>query len=220
MTRARDWVFDLDNTLYPAESTLYDAVGDKMTAYVARVTGLDFAPAEKERERLFLKYGATVVGLVTEYNVDAADFLFDVHDVDLTVVPPDLELNAMIAALPGRKLVFTNGGADYARRMMVQLGMENHFDTIVDIEAVGLVPKPERDSYTRLIELTKIDPNRAVLIEDTLRNLEPAADLGFETVLIGPVHPEPRPAYVHHCAHDLKSYLRTVLSVDQPAPAA
>ena len=214
------WVFDLDNTLYPADSTVYDAIGTRMTQYVARVAGLDFVAAEKLQERYFFEYGATVVGLMRHHEIDAAHFMHDVHDVDLSIVPPDLDLNALIAALPGRKFVFTNGGAEYARRMLKQLRLEAHFDAVVDIETTGLIPKPQPEAYRHLVEFCAIDPHRAVLIEDTLRNLEPAAALGFETVLVGAVHPDPKPAYLHHTAHDLKSFLRSCLQIDRPTPAA
>ena len=212
MKRVREaWVFDLDNTLYPADNTIYDAIGDKMTAYVARAAGLDLAAGEKLREHYFLTYGATVVGLVRHHGVDAADFMADVHDVDMSVVKPDLPLNDLIAALPGRRIVFTNGGADYARRMIKQLALEAHFETIVDLESTGLIPKPEMGAYTHLVEACALDPGRTMLIEDTLRNLEPAHALGFETALVGPVHPAPRPAYLDHTAHDVKALLRELL---------
>ena len=214
------WVFDLDNTLYPADSTVYDAIGARMTQYVARVSGLDFAAAETLQERYFLHYGATVVGLMRHHAIDAAHFMHEVHDVDLSIVPPDPELNALIAELPGRKYVFTNGGAEYARRMVKQLGLQAHFDGIVDIETTGLVPKPDPEAYRHLVDLHGIDPARAVLIEDTLRNLEPAYALGFETVLVGHVHPDPKPHYLDHTVRDLKSFLRSRVQIDRTEPAA
>ncbi len=221
MSRAREaWVFDLDNTLYPAESTLYDAIGDRMTAYVARVSGLEFADAEKLRDRYFLQYGATIVGLVRHHDVDAAHFMTDVHDVDFDAVHPDPDLNALIAALPGRKIVFTNGGRDYAGEILRHLHLENQFELIVDLETNGLIPKPVPEAYTQLVGVCGIDPRASVLIEDTLRNLEPAHVLGFETVLVGHVHPDPKPAYLDHTARDLKTFLRTCVSIDQDGRAA
>lgn len=211
----QDWVFDLDNTLYPAESTLYQDIGRRMTAYVARLTGLDAVEAEALQERYFYEYGATIVGLVRHHGVDAADFLADVHDVDVGVVAPDPELAALIGALPGRKFIFTNGGGGHGQRLAARLGLDGLFDGVFDIESVGLTPKPQPEAYRRLVALARLDPPRAVLVEDTLRNLEPAATLGFTTVLVGPVHPDPPLAYVHHAAHDVKSWLRTVLRVDR-----
>jgi len=214
------WVFDLDNTLYPADSTIYDAIGDRMTAYIERATGFDRVTAENERERLHVAHGATATGLHKEFGVDPADFIVYVHDVDVSVVPQDAELNALIAALPGRKFVFTNGGCDYAKRMVRQLGMHAHFEAVLDIESNGLVPKPEAAAYAGLIEKCGLDPRTAIFVEDTLRNLAPAHALGFETVLVGPVHPEPKPAYVDHTARDLKLFLRNWLDIDRAAPAA
>jgi putative hydrolase of the HAD superfamily len=203
----RDWVFDLDNTLYPA-STLYDLIGDRMTAYVARVTGLDAVEAERLRDRYHLEFGATAVGLQRHHGVDPLHFMTDVHDVDPAVVDPDPELDALIARLPGRKIVFTNGGGGHAERIVTQIGIAHHFEHLFDLETSGFVPKPVIGAYHQLIELYGVDPAAAVMVEDTLRNLEPAHELGFTTVLIGPVHPEPKPAYLDHWAHDLKAFLR------------
>jgi putative hydrolase of the HAD superfamily len=216
----QDWVFDLDNTLYAAESTLYEAIGLRMTAYIARALALDAVAAEALQERYFLEYGATVVGLARHHAIDAADFLADVHDVDSAVIAPDPELRALIAALPGRKFVFTNGGGGHAERMIARLELAGVFDDVVDIEAIALEPKPQHGAYRRLIERCQLEPARTVLVEDTLRNLIPAAELGFLTVLVGAVHPDPPPAYVHHVAHDLKDFLRAALCVDRSGAAA
>jgi putative hydrolase of the HAD superfamily len=206
VTHIRDWVFDLDNTLYPA-SDLYDEIGARMTAYIARAVGVGEAEALELRERYFHEYGATIVGLVRHHGVDARDFLADVHAADHSVLVVDDELRALIEALPGRKIVFTNGGGGHPERVLATLGLAHCFDAIFDIEACHLAPKPQPESYARLIEAHAIEPSGAMLIEDTLRNLEPAHALGFSTALVGQVHPEPRPAYVDHYAPELKALL-------------
>jgi putative hydrolase of the HAD superfamily len=206
----RDWVFDLDNTLYPA-STLYDIIGDRMTRYVMRATGLDAVEAERLRDRYHLEFGATAVGLQHHHGVDPLHFMADVHDVDPAVVEPDPELDALMARLPGRKIVFTNGGGGHAERVIGQLGLAHHFEHLFDLETSGFVPKPVKAAYEQLVARFGVAPGAAAMIEDTLRNLEPAHDLGFLTVLIGPVHPEPRPPYCDHWAHDLKDFLRAWL---------
>jgi putative hydrolase of the HAD superfamily len=206
MAHIRDWVFDLDNTLYPA-SDLYDEIGARMTAYISRKVGVGEAEALELRERYFHKYGATIVGLVRHHGIDARDFLADVHTADHSVLVVDDELRALIEQLPGRKIVFTNGGGGHPERVLATLGLAHCFDAIFDIEACHLAPKPQPESYARLIEAHAIDPRGAILIEDTLRNLEPAHALGFTTALVGQIHPEPRPAYVHHHAPELKTLL-------------
>lgn len=202
----RHWVFDLDNTLYPAPA-LYNAIGERMNAYIARAVGVDDATAHTLRERYFHQYGATVVGLSLHHDVDAHDFLRHVHDVDYSVLAPDPDLATLIAALPGRKIVFTNGGGGHGPRALQQLGLSGLFDRVFDIEAAALAPKPQRAAYERLIAACGVDPARALLVEDSLRNLEPAYVLGFATALVGPVRPEPLPAYVHHWAEDVKTLL-------------
>ncbi|GAM98675.1 pyridoxal-5'-phosphate phosphatase alphaproteobacterial type [alpha proteobacterium U9-1i] len=206
----RDWVFDLDNTLYPAPQ-LYDLIGEKMTAYVMRVVDVDAAEAERLRDHYHLEYGATVVGLRERHGVDAVDFMREVHDVPTNVVHPDPELDTLIAALPGRKIVFTNGGGGHAERVVAQIGIAHHFEHLFDLESAGFVPKPHRGAYERLVSECGVDPTRAVLFEDTLRNLEPAHDMGFATVLVGAVHPEPRPPYVDFWSAELKPFLRDLL---------
>ncbi|WP_395644621.1 pyrimidine 5'-nucleotidase [Terricaulis sp.] len=205
------WVFDLDNTLYSAESTLYDAIGERMTRYIARAASVDEAEALRLRELYFHEYGATVVGLQRHHGVDARDFLAHVHDVDRDVIAPDAELNALIARLPGRRIVFTNGGGGHAEAILDRLGLAALFEPPFDIEGAALTPKPQPRAYALLIERFSFDPSDAVLIEDTLRNLEPAHALGFLSVLIGPVHPAPLPPYVDHHAHDLRAFLREAL---------
>lgn len=202
-----DWVFDLDNTLYPSPA-IYDLIGDKMTAYVSRVTGLDDAEAERLRDHYFLEYGATVVGLHKHHEIDRHHFLADVHDVPANVVAPDPELDALIARLPGRKIVFTNGGGGHAERVVEQIGIAHHFEVLFDLESAGFVPKPHRGAYEKLVADCGVDPSHAVLFEDTMRNLEPAHDMGFRTVLVGAVHPAPRPTYVDFWSSELKPFLR------------
>jgi putative hydrolase of the HAD superfamily len=207
MIAARAWVFDLDNTLYPAASTIYDAVGARMTAYIARALELDADAAFALRERYFHQYGATAVGLARHHGVDARDFLAHVHDVDYSALAPDPELNALIARLPGRRIVFTNGGGGHGERVLARLGLAHAFEPVFDLERAGFACKPQPEAYARLVAACAIDPAEAVLIEDTLRNLEPAHELGFATALVGAVHPEPRPAYVGYYARDLKALL-------------
>jgi putative hydrolase of the HAD superfamily len=212
MSASRAWVFDLDNTLYPASSALYEVVGERMTAHIIREVGVDEARALELREQYLHSHGATVIGLAEIHGLDARSFLQDVHDVDYaTLLAPDPELNQLIARISDRKIVFTNGGGGHALNALSALGLKDHFDAIYDIEAVGLAPKPTQRAYERLIAAAQIEPKRSLFIEDTLRNLEPAHALGFTTVLVGPVHPGGHVAYVDHWAHDLKSFLREAL---------
>jgi putative hydrolase of the HAD superfamily len=180
------WVFDLDNTLYPADHTIYHEIGERMTAYIARLVGLDHDNALALREKYFNAYGATVVGLTKHHGADAADFLAYVHDVSMDAVAPDPELAHLIDALPGRRIVFTNGGRAYAHAILKRIGIADVFERVIALEDVGFIPKPEREAFTRLIDVCKFAPGHAVMFEDHARNLDTAASLGFATVLVGP----------------------------------
>jgi len=211
MSGRRVFVFDLDNTLYPI-SEIYDAIGDRMTAYIARALSISAEEALIVRERYFHHYGATVTGLSRHHGIDAREFMDDAHNVDYGVLEADQELAALIARLPGRRIVFTNGGGGHGQRALKALGLDAHFERVFDMEDAGFIPKPEPAAYERLIAACGLDPREAVLVEDTLKNLEPAHALGFETVLVGAVHPEPRPAYLDHHFSDVKAYLRDYLA--------
>jgi putative hydrolase of the HAD superfamily len=218
LRHVREWVFDLDNTLYPAPA-LYDAIGERMTAFIERACDVSAVDALELRERYFHRYGATVVGLAIHHGVNAHEFLAYVHNTDYSVLEPDGELAQSLAALPGRRIVFTNGGGGHAERTLAALGLAELFHEVFDIEDAGLAPKPTVLAYRRLIESCSVAPERALFVEDTLKNLEPAFELGFTTALVGPVHPQPKPEYLHHWAPDVKTLLREKALISQTPEA-
>ncbi|MDX2237911.1 MAG: pyrimidine 5'-nucleotidase [Hyphomonadaceae bacterium] len=207
------WVFDLDNTLYPADGAIWDAIGARMTAYVADLTGLGHADAEALQERYLMEYGATVVGLSRLHGVDAQHFMDFVHDVDMSALTPDPALRAAIEALPGRSYVYTNGAATYAERLLRQLQLDDLFHAVVALDTLDFAPKPEALSFQRFIALTGVDPARAAMFEDTPRNLEAAARFGFATILVrhaegGDHRVAPRLPYVDFETWSLARFLR------------
>lgn len=213
---ARDvWVFDLDNTLYPAESTIYDDIGHRMTAYIARTLEIDPIAALDVRERYYHRYGATVVGLARHHGVDAVDFMRDVHDITIHDVVPVPALNALIRALPGRRIVFTNGARDYAHRIVELIGLADAFERIVSLEDVGFVPKPSPEAFLRLFNLCKIDPRRAVMFEDHAKNLETAASFEMGAVLVG-VAAQARSAKADLKAPTLLAALDHITTITRP----
>ncbi|KAF0181731.1 MAG: putative hydrolase of the HAD superfamily [Caulobacteraceae bacterium] len=214
------WVFDLDNTLYPAEHEVFDEIGARMTTFIARLTGFEHEAARVLREKYFLAYGATVVGVVKHHGASAADFLSYVHDVSFDAVHADPELAGLIERLPGRRIVFTNGARDYAGRILAKLGVTQAFDEVFALEDADLVPKPQRGAFERLVARCAFDPARAVMFEDHDRNLETAAAMGFATVLVGP--PAPPAPFIHFATSSLHAFLRGLVepSIDRSAGIA
>ena len=186
-----DWVFDLDNTLYPHHSNLFSQIDVKMTAYIEELLTLPRAEARALQKQLYLEYGTTLNGLMKRHGIDPDDFLQKVHDIDYSWLAPDPALGAAIRQLPGRKFIFTNGDRGHAERAARQLGILDHFDDIFDIVAAGLTPKPDRRTYEKFAELHAVTGPNAVMFEDLARNLSVPKALGMTTVLIVPRNFEP-----------------------------
>lgn len=190
-THVRDWVFDLDNTLYPHHSNLFSQIDVKMTAYVSELLQLSREDARKLQKELYLEFGTTLNGLMERHGIDPDDFLEKVHDIDYSWLAPDPSLGEAIKALPGRKFIFTNGDRGHAERTARQLGILEQFDDIFDIVAAGLTPKPARATYDRFVDLHRVVGPNAVMFEDLARNLAVPKALGMTTVLIVPHNFEP-----------------------------
>lgn len=186
-----EWVFDLDNTLYPHHSNLFAQVDVKMTEFVSNHLSLPRDEARKLQKQLYLEYGTTLAGLMARYQINARDFLDQVHDIDYSGLVPDPALNAAIEALPGRKFIFTNGDRGHAERTAAQLGILDHFVDIFDIVAADLEPKPARRPYESFVKLHKVVSQNAAMFEDIARNLSVPKELGMATVLITPRDFEP-----------------------------
>ena len=180
----RDWIFDLDNCLYPASTGLFDLIDERMAAYIQRL--LDCGPEEAKRiqKSHFHAHGTTLAGLMEEHQVDPHHFLSDVHDIAFDRVQSDERLARLLPQLPGRRFIFTNGDAPYARRVLDRIGIAAHFDELHDIHASSYRPKPDPHGYRLLCERFNIDPDRALLVDDMVQNLAPAKALGMTTIWV------------------------------------
>jgi putative hydrolase of the HAD superfamily len=179
-----DWIFDLDNTLYPASTQLFDLIDQRMSDYVSRLLDCDPAEARRVQKDYFRDHGTTLAGLMKHHDVDPHHFLDDVHAIELDRVAPDERLAGALQRLPGRRFVFTNGNQAYADRVLAAIGIGDQFHGLVDIHACDYLPKPDAHGYRLLVERFGIDPARAVLVEDMAKNLKPAKALGMTTVWV------------------------------------
>lgn len=178
------WIFDLDNTLYPSSCKLFDLIDVQMGAYIRRLLGCDAETALRVQKEYFHDHGTTLAGLMHHHGIEPQEFLDFVHDIDLARLDGAPRLADQIAALPGRKLVFTNGDARYAQRVLDRLGLADQFDGMHDILACDLVPKPQAAAYESLVRAHDVDPARSLFVEDMARNLVPAHAMGMGTVWI------------------------------------
>lgn len=217
----RAWIFDLDNTLYPAECNLFAEVDQRMGMFIARYLGVSFAQARHLQKSYYQQFGTTLAGLMRVHRMDPEPFLEYVHDIDLTAVPEHPELADAIDRLEGRKLIFTNGSRRHAERVAEKLGVLHLFEDICDIAACEFVPKPDVDAFNRMIRRHNVDAACAAMFEDMPHNLEAPHALGMTTVLVRssymdhPVQEQMRrwtelPEHVHHMTDDLRSFLDQV----------
>ena len=213
LSHIRHWVFDLDNTIYPAECNLFAQVDVRIGAYIAETLELPYDEARRMQKGYFRQYGTTMKGLMQEYGIDPHDFLDYVHDIDYSPVPPSAALAAALDRLEGPKYIFTNGSVKHAEAVLDRLGVAGRFADIFDIAAAAFHPKPLDPFYDLFLARHGMDPAASVLIEDIAINLKPAHARGMTTVHVRTDSDWAMNGhdadYIHHSTDDLVGFLET-----------
>ena len=220
----RDWVFDLDNTLYPHHVNLFAQIDRNMTAYVAELLQLEPDAARVLQKQYYRDHGTTLAGLMLHHGVDPNEFLERAHAIDYSAILPDPALGTVIKALPGRKFIFTNGTVKHAEAAARALGILENFDDIFDIVAADYIPKPAGNTYDKFATLNRVDTRRAAMFEDLPRNLAVPRALGMKTVLLVPhnlgstvletwemAENAEEPDCIDYVTDDLAGFLRTII---------
>ncbi|MGD9668771.1 MAG: pyrimidine 5'-nucleotidase [Hyphomicrobiaceae bacterium] len=217
----RVWVFDLDNTLYPADCNLFAQVDHRMGEFIQNYLGVPYEYARHLQKSYYRQFGTTLAGLMRIHKMEPTAFLEYVHDIDLSPVPEHPELASALQKLPGRKLIFTAGSRRHAENVAAKLGVLHLFEDICDIVATGFVPKEQREAYDRMSRAHGVTPTQAAMFEDMPHNLRAAHDLGMTTVLVHSNymdHPAQAkiktwtkpPEHIHHMTEDLARFLAEV----------
>jgi putative hydrolase of the HAD superfamily len=223
LSHITDWVFDLDNTLYPRTCNLFAQIDTLITQYVMDVTGLDHGPARKMQKDYYRDHGTTLNGLMKTHGVDPDHYLSVVHEIDYSPVDPHPELVETIKALPGRKFIFTNADIGHAKSVLDRLGGSDLFDGMFDIRATEFCPKPERPAYEMFLGEFDIRPDRSVMFDDLEKNLKVPHQMGMGTVHVIPdedfAHGQvdnweltraDHHDHIHHVTGDLVTFLSAV----------
>jgi putative hydrolase of the HAD superfamily len=184
---------------------LFDQIEVRMTDWVMRALQVDRARADHLRAHYWATYGTTLAGLMAEHDVDPGPYLNEVHDIDFSVLAPDPALSEAIAALPGRKIVYTNACQPYAERVIAARGLTGRFDAVYGVEHARFHPKPAAEAFATVFGLDGLDPASAAMFEDDSRNLRVPHALGMQTVHVAPAA-EPAP-HIHHHTSDLAAFL-------------
>ncbi len=204
------WVFDLDNTLYPPSARLFDLIEVRMTAWVMDELSVDKAEADRLRVHYWHTHGTTLAGLMREHGVDPAGYLEDVHDISMDSLTPDPLLADTIRALPGRRIVYTNGCAPYAERVLAARGLSNLFDAVYGVEHAEFLPKPERAAFDTVFAIDGLNPTTAAMFEDDARNLAAPHAMGMRTVHVAPTRDDS--THVQYHTDDLGGFLGALLN--------
>ncbi|MGL4242997.1 MAG: pyrimidine 5'-nucleotidase [Beijerinckiaceae bacterium] len=216
------WVFDLDNTLYPPDSDLWPQIDARITGYIMELYGLDGLGARALQKHFYHHHGTTLRALLDQGHADPEEFMDYVHDIDRSRLIIDHSLDAALASLPGRKLILTNGSEKHAEETARALGILGHFEGIFDIKAAGYVPKPEPVAYDLFFSKHGVEPKRAAMFEDLVKNLKAPHAAGMRTVLITAKtgindmrdeweRRQETPAFVDYVTDDLPGFLQRAI---------
>lgn len=214
------WIFDLDLTLYSPEANVMAQVRDRIALFVENYFGVGSEEAHQIRFKYWKQYGTTLGGLMAEHDVDPHGYLDFVHDVDMSLLTPAPELRVHIAALPGRKIIFTNADAPYAERVLEARSLAGLFEDIFDIHRMAHLPKPSPASYEALCGELAITPHAALFIEDSAHNLVPAKALGMTTIWVkhdGEADSSGHDQYIDHEIADVTDWLSSIHRYERAA---
>ena len=184
MNKIENWVFDLDNTLYSAESGIFQQVHELMGKYVSEKLKLDINKAKELQKKYFIKHGTTLRGLMDNHDVDPDDFLKEVHKLDYSIVRPNIKLNEGLTKLKGKKIIYTNANLEHVNNILSRIELNDMFDEIFDIKMANYIPKPEEKPYKEIIKKYNLQPSKTAMFDDIAKNLVPAKKLGFTSVWI------------------------------------
>jgi putative hydrolase of the HAD superfamily len=206
------WVFDLDDTLYPAASGVQQQIRDRIVLFIGDYLNIGIAEAASRRLTWYERYGAALNGLVNEHGLDPISFLDFVHNVDLAILDRDENLVRAIEALPGRRMVFTNSSRRHAQSVLAALGIDSLFDEVCHIEDRGFVSKPQEAAYDCLLKRHGVAPGGAAIFDDAAANLVLPKAHGMRTVLVVPAALEAgaasmKPLHIDAVTGDLAAFL-------------
>lgn len=201
--------FDLDDTLYDKGNGLWEAIRERMGAYIENLLDLPADEVASLRRHYYETYGTTLRGLQIHHAVDTDDYLAYVHDLPLEIfLQPDNSLQEMLNSLPLRKFVFTNADLPHALRVLDMLGVNGCFEGILDVLALEFSCKPQPEAYLKALKLAGIDnPEECLYLDDSTRNLSTARKMGFITILVGDGKENPAAHYTITNVKDLPRIL-------------
>nr|WP_255521380.1 pyrimidine 5'-nucleotidase [Chromobacterium sp. ASV23] len=208
----KTWIFDLDDTLHHASGGIFDHINKLMTEYMMRHLGVGEEEACALRSRYWAQYGATMHGLTTHHGIDPQQFLIDTHPVEVLAQWLQFEdrLAENLTALPGRKIILSNGPQHYVEGILQRMKIQHHFASIYGVDQLNYVPKPHLGAFQTVLAREGLNPAHCIMVEDSLPNLLTAKELGMTTIWVS--HEPRKPAHVDHRIEKISQLLRLHLN--------
>ena len=178
------WIFDLDNTLYSADSGIFQQVHDLMGKFVCKHLNVDIKKAKEIQRKYYKQHGTTLRGMMDNHDVDPEYFLKEVHKLDYSIVGSNKKLNEELKKLKGKKIIYTNANLQHALDVLERIELSDFFDYIFDIKMANYIPKPERQPYEQIIKDFNLNPSKSAMFDDIAKNLLPAKKVGFTSIWI------------------------------------
>ena len=178
------WIFDLDNTLYSADSGIFQQVHTLMGEFVSKNLNIEIKEAKELQKKYYKQHGTTLRGLMDNHSIDPDHFLSEVHNLDYSIVGPNKELNNELEKLEGRKIIYTNANLQHAENILQRLELTHMFKEIFDVKSANYIPKPEISPYQKIIADFDINSSNTAMFDDIAKNLVPAKKVGFTSVWI------------------------------------
>ena len=178
------WIFDLDNTLYSADSGIFQQVHELMGKFVSNHLNIGINEAKKIQKKYYKEHGTTLKGLMDNHGVEPDYFLAEVHKLDYSIVNSNKNLNNELNKLSGKKIIYTNANMQHTLDVLERIELSNFFDEIFDIKMANYIPKPEIAPYEEIIKKYNLNPNSSAMFDDIAKNLVPAKKVGFTSIWI------------------------------------
>ena len=182
--KVNTWIFDLDNTLYSADSGIFQQVHRLMGEFISKNLNMDMHEAKKLQSKYYKQHGTTLRGLMDNHGIDPDHFLDEVHRLDYSIVGSNRILNEELLKLKGRKIIYTNANKKHVIDVLNRIDLNNFFDEIFDIKMANYIPKPELKPYEQIIDFFNIEPESSAMFDDIAKNLVPAKKVNFTSVWI------------------------------------
>ena len=210
----KDLLIDLDNTVYEESSQIFSQIDEKMKSFISTTLKVSQQDAYSIQKKYFLENGTTLRGLMIYHNIKPEDFLEYVHDINLNSIHKNTFLKKEIKKFKGKKIIFTNGTSEHAERVLKKIDIFEEIDNIFDIKDANYIPKPEKETYNKVVKKYNLIPHNTVMIDDIKSNLITAKKLGMGTILVSNKYDINKSTTIDYCFSNLETIFKKINNKD------